>query len=40
MITRGTLELFMTTWYTLFLKNTYMWDPTECYADLEHSILK
>jgi hypothetical protein len=40
MLTRGTLELFITTWRTLFSKNAYMWDPTEFYDVLAHSILK
>ena len=40
MLTRGTLELFMTTWNTLFSKNAYMCDPTEFYDDLEHSVFK
>jgi hypothetical protein len=40
MLTCGTLENFMTTWNTLFLKNAYMWDPTEFYYDLEHSVFK
>jgi hypothetical protein len=31
----------MKTWNTLFSKkNAYMWDPTEFYDDLEHSIFK
>jgi hypothetical protein len=36
MLARGTLELFMTAWNTLFSKNAYMWDLTEFYDDLEH----
>jgi hypothetical protein len=41
MLTCGTLELFITTWNTLFSKkNAYMWDLIEFYDDLEHYILK
>jgi hypothetical protein len=39
MLTHGTLELFMTTWNTLFSKSAYIWDPTEFHDYLEHSIL-
>jgi hypothetical protein len=30
----------MMIWKTLFSKNAYMWDPTELYDDLEHSVFK
>jgi hypothetical protein len=38
MLTCGTLVNDLE--HSIFEKNAYMWDPTEFYDDLEHSVLK